>query len=129
MPEEKSLKEPVPADQQAGGARHVVCQTDEIPPGTMRSFDIDEFDIDEEEILVIHGTDGTFHVVSNECTHGEAPLDMGSLHLDRCEIECGVHGGRFNFTTGEPTAEPCELALPVYRAEVYGADLVITIED
>jgi 3-phenylpropionate/trans-cinnamate dioxygenase ferredoxin component len=124
MPDEKSLKESAPVGLQAGGARHVVCRTDEIPPGTMRSFEIDE-----EEILVIHGTDGSFHVVSNECTHGEAPLDMGSLHLDRCEIECGVHGGRFNFTTGEPTAEPCDLALPVYRSEVDGVDLVVTIED
>lgn len=106
----------------AAPSRHAVCRADEIPPGQMRSFDIDGL-----EILVIHGPRGTFYAMSNECSHGEAPLDMGELHLDRCEVECGVHEGRFDFTTGQPTAEPCDIALPVYPVELDGTDIVVTV--
>jgi 3-phenylpropionate/trans-cinnamate dioxygenase ferredoxin component len=104
------------------GTRHVVCRYDEIPSGQMRSFDLDG-----REVLVIHGPRDRFYAISNECTHGEAPLDMGELHVARCEIECGVHGGRFDFTTGEPTGKPADEALPVYRVDIDGTDVVVTV--
>jgi nitrite reductase/ring-hydroxylating ferredoxin subunit len=119
MHEDESRQEPSTGK---AASRHVVCLSEEIPVGQMRSFDIEGI-----EVLVIHGPRDTFYAMSNECSHGEAPLDMGKLHVDRCEVECGVHGGRFDFTSGQPTAEPCDIALPVYQVRLDGADVVVTI--
>jgi nitrite reductase/ring-hydroxylating ferredoxin subunit len=105
----------------SAGVRQVVCRVDDIPAGQMRSFVVSGRDV-----LVIHGPHDTFYGLSNECTHAEANLDMGELLLDRCQVECPLHGGRFDFRTGEPTEEPCDIPVPVYRVAVDGGDVVVS---
>lgn len=99
-----------------------VCRAEDVPPGQMRGFIIDGL-----EILIIHGPKDTFYALSNECTHGEAPLDLGELLLDKREVQCGVHEGRFNIVTGEATAKPCDEPLPVYGVEIVDGDVVVTV--
>ena len=105
----------------SAGVRQVVCHVDDIPSGQMRSFIVARRDV-----LVIHGPHDTFYALSNECTHAEASLDMGELLFDRCQIECPLHGGRFDFTTGEATEQPCEVPLRVYHARVADGNVVVS---
>jgi naphthalene 1,2-dioxygenase system ferredoxin subunit len=51
------------------------------------------------------------------CTHASGYLDEGVV--DGYEIECPLHGGRFDVRTGKPTQEPAELPIGTYplRAE------------
>ena len=91
------------------GRIHVVCRGNDVPIGQMRVFSVAGADV----LIIRTGTD-EFHAVGNDCTHAEAELDMGQLHVKRCEIECPLHGGRFDFRTGAATAEPCEEPLATY---------------
>jgi nitrite reductase/ring-hydroxylating ferredoxin subunit len=96
-----------------GLVRHQLCPVDDVAVGQMRSFAIGS-----RAILLIRRKDGAFRALSNECTHGEAALDEGDLLVDECLIECPLHGGRFDFDTGEAVEEPAEIPLAVYTVEV-----------
>ena len=85
------------------------------------------FTVAGRDVLVIHGPRETFYALSNDCTHAEASLDLGELLFDECQIECPLHGGRYDFTTGQPAEEPVEVPLARYRVEVDGDDVVVTV--
>ena len=69
------------------------------------------------------------YAVANLCTHALAWLDSGELLPDSREIECPLHGGRFDLRTGEPTSLPCEEAVKSYRVRVEGGDIHVLIEE
>ena len=101
---------------------HVICRRDDVPIGQMRSFAVGSADI-----LLIRTSDERFYAIGNECSHAEAQLDMGELLLSRCEIECPLHGGRFDFTTGEATQEPCEDPLEAFPVTVDDDDVRVDL--
>jgi 3-phenylpropionate/trans-cinnamate dioxygenase ferredoxin component len=106
----------------AGAPGQVVCRRADVRVGAMRAFTVGG-----NEILLVRSGEDEFHALGNQCTHAEAELDMGELLLSRCEIECPLHGGRFDFTTGAATQEPCEEPLPTYSVTVDGDDVRIDL--
>ena len=85
----------------------------EIKPGKMKRVDTP----DGKRILVCN-VDGEFYAVDDMCTHEDASLYLGCLK--GAEVQCSLHGGRFNVKTGEATVEPAELSLKTY---------VVTLQD
>jgi nitrite reductase/ring-hydroxylating ferredoxin subunit len=56
--------------------------------------------------------------VENLCSHAEGWLDMGVLHPASCEVQCPLHDGRFDLTSGAPTREPCTKPIRTYPVDV-----------
>lgn len=75
-------------------ALHIVCKSDELPVGKMKSFTVAG-----ENIVLYHLADG-FFATQSKCTHMLAPLAMGKI-LDDCKVQCPLHRARFDIRTGE----------------------------
>jgi ethylbenzene dioxygenase ferredoxin subunit len=73
--------------------------------------------------LAVFNLEGEFFVMDDRCTHGDASLSEG--YVENGEIECPYHQGRFCIRTGEPRAEPCEVAMKVYPVQVLGGRVCI----
>jgi naphthalene 1,2-dioxygenase ferredoxin component len=66
-----------------------------------------------------------FYATGNICTHADAFLSDGML--DGCEIECPLHGGRFDIRTGEALTSPVEVEIPTYPIRVSGDKLEVCL--
>ena len=94
-----------------------VAQTGDLAPGQMKSVQVGD-----EDILVVN-LDGSYHAVSDICTHAYASLGEGDLNGN--EVECPLHGSAFNLTTGAPESPPANEALTVYSVRVEGNDILV----
>jgi len=97
-----------------------VCAIDDIDPGTVISADIDG-----QVIAVVHGTDGGFYAIRDECSHAAVPLSEGEV--EGCTLECWLHGSRFDLRTGAPTGLPATVAVPVYPVEIRDGFLFVSL--
>jgi naphthalene 1,2-dioxygenase system ferredoxin subunit len=68
-----------------------------------------------------------FYATGNVCTHAEALLSDG--HLQGCEIECPLHGGRFDIRTGTALSDPVEMDIPTFPVRVCGDKLEVRLDD
>ena len=60
------------------------------------------------------------------CTHAYAKLSDG--WLDKGEIECPLHAGRFDVKTGKATAPPCTDDLKTYPVRVSGNEIQVKLD-
>jgi len=81
-------------------------------------------EIDNKEILLVQH-EGSFFAVENVCSHDGAPL--GDAHIEDGEIVCPRHGARFNLNSGEATALPAVVGIPVYRVKIEDGVLYLGI--
>jgi p-cumate 2,3-dioxygenase ferredoxin component len=84
----------------------------ELLPGEMRRVDTDEFDP-----IAVYNVNGTYYATEDTCSHGAASL-VEDGYLDQASIECGMHMGTFDVTTGEPTGMPCTIPLKRFATKV-----------
>lgn len=76
-----------------------------------------------EPIAVFHLPSG-FYAISDTCTHAESSLAEGEIDDD--EIECGLHGARFDIKTGEVRTFPATQPVTSYPTAI--EDDAVTIE-
>jgi nitrite reductase/ring-hydroxylating ferredoxin subunit len=69
-----------------------VASVAEVPPGQARRVIVEGIDV------ALCNVGGEFYAIDNVCTHAYACLTDGWLEGD--EIECPLHGGRFDVRTG-----------------------------
>lgn len=79
-------------------------------------------EIDGEPICVAR-IENQVYAVGDVCTHANIPLSEGEI--DGYDIECWLHGSRFDMRTGKPDAPPAVVALPTYSVTVIGDSAVI----
>lgn len=60
--------------------------------------------------------DGTYYAVHNVCSHAQA-LMVGGL-VEGFEIECPLHGARFDVRTGANLTPPADRPLAVFATRV-----------
>lgn len=75
-----------------------VLDVAELPPGAMHRISRGDLDI-----LLAHTSQGIV-AVDDRCPHMSAPLSIGGL--DGCIVDCPLHSGRFDLSTGEPVQMP-----------------------
>lgn len=75
--------------------------------------------------LAVFLVDGAVHVIQDRCSHAEASMSDGFAEDNW--VECPVHGGRFDITTGAPIKAPCTTPIKVYPATVEGDDVHIAV--
>jgi len=73
-----------------------------------------------QQVLLVNVKD-KFYAIGNVCTHVGGPLDKD--RLDSHEVECPLHGSRFDVTTGLVKRGPAARPEPVYEVKVEGSEI------
>jgi len=97
-----------------------VCSLDDLWEGEMELYDVDG-----HEVLIIHGDGGYVRAVQGICPHQEIPLVEGTLQGKT--LTCRAHLWQFDVEAGEginPTG--CKLA--IYPAEIRDDDIYVDVE-
>jgi len=95
-----------------------ICKISEIPNGSVKKFAIND-----REITICKINQKIFAIDDN-CSHNEASLEQG--FIEEYEIECPMHGARFDVRTGEVTCLPAVSPIKTYKVEIN--DGVIELE-
>src|SRR5580692_6873760 len=69
------------------------ARKDEIPPGTIREFQVDG------KTLAISNVEGKFYAINNTCLHRGGPIGQGTLSGKT--VTCPWHGWQYDVTTGK----------------------------
>ena len=85
---------------ESGAVWRQVGPSIDVPDGGMIAVEI------EGAKIAIYRVDGELFATDNICSHAFAVLTDGWLDGD--EIECPLHGGRFNVRTGKALTSPVE---------------------
>ena len=100
------------------------CDLADVPIGGVVAVDVDGVDV----AIVRCGNDELF-AVRDECSHASIPLSEGEVDTVGCEIECWLHGSRFDLRTGEPTGLPAYEPVPVFACKIDGDDVVVDVHN
>lgn len=96
-----------------------VCSLDEIPDeGALAT------EVDGEPVALVR-SEGEVFAISDICSHADVPLSEGEV--EHCEIECWLHGSRFDLRTGKPTGPPASLPVPVYPVRLSDGDVLVDL--
>jgi naphthalene 1,2-dioxygenase system ferredoxin subunit len=76
--------------------------------------------------IAVYDLDGEIFATDDICTHAYAKLSDG--WLDKGEIECPLHAGRFDVRTGTATAPPCVDPVKTYPVRVVDDEIQVKIE-
>ena len=88
-----------------------------IKPSEMKQIQVDGEDI------CLANVDGKFYAIGNVCTHEGGPLADGTL--DTYEVECPLHGSKFDVRTGEVTNPPATVAESTYEVKIDGNNILV----
>lgn len=97
-----------------------VALIDEIPPDSMKVFEIENF-----RIVICH-TGDSYYAFADECTHDGAPISDGSLKNH--EVICPRHGARFDVRSGAVTAPPAIVPLETYELKIENERVLVRID-
>jgi nitrite reductase/ring-hydroxylating ferredoxin subunit len=75
--------------------------------------------------IALYDVGGTLYATDNVCTHAFAVLTDGWLDGD--EIECPLHAGRFNVTTGKGLGPPIPCDIKTYKLRIVGDAVEISL--
>lgn len=92
------------------------AKTDEIPPGTIREFQLDG------TTIALANVSGKFYAINNTCLHRGGPLGQGVLAEK--VVTCPWHGWEFDVTTGKITQNPT-VGVDCYPVDVRGQDIFV----
>jgi 3-phenylpropionate/trans-cinnamate dioxygenase ferredoxin subunit len=83
-------------------------------------------EVDGEPVAVVR-TGGQVYAIHDVCSHADVPLSDGEV--EDGEIECWLHGSRFDLRTGKPTGPPASTPVPVYPVRVTDAgDVLVDVD-
>ena len=95
-----------------------VGQVEEIPPGTIKAFQLGEHEI------AIANVDGELFATQQHCLHLRGPLGDG--HLEGRTLSCPWHGWQYDVTTGKNEFDHA-LQLETYEVKIEGGDVRVAI--
>jgi 3-phenylpropionate/trans-cinnamate dioxygenase ferredoxin subunit len=81
-------------------------------------------EVEGVELALVRDGDVVYAVV-DECSHAAIPLSEGEV--EGCEIECWLHGSRFDLRTGKPSGPPATDPVPTYPVRVEGDDVLVDV--
>ena len=95
-----------------------VGRVEDIPPGTIRPFTVDE-----QEIAVAN-VGGEFFATQQHCLHLSGPLGEG--RLEGKKLSCPWHGWQYDVTTGKNEFDHA-IQLQTFQVKVEGGDVKVAI--
>ena len=87
-----------------------VCAATEVPEDEALAVTVGDLD------LAIARDGEEFFAVQNLCSHAEVALSEGEVA--DCQVECWLHGSRFDLRTGKPTGLPATEPVSTFAVEV-----------
>jgi 3-phenylpropionate/trans-cinnamate dioxygenase ferredoxin subunit len=97
-----------------------VCSVDDLPPvGAVQA------EIAGLKVAVVRDSAGDIHVIDDTCSHANVSLSEGDV--EDGEIECWLHGSRFDLRSGEPTGLPATSPISVYPVKINGDDVFVSV--
>ena len=96
------------------------CAASDIAPETAVAVEVDGVDV-----AIVHSGD-RFYAIADECSHAAIPLSEGDVGDG--EIECYLHGSRFDLRTGKPMSPPAVKPVPVYPVTVDGQRVLVDVD-
>jgi 3-phenylpropionate/trans-cinnamate dioxygenase ferredoxin subunit len=100
-----------------------VCSIDDVGPESAIPVEVPR-NGSRLELAIVH-SNGTFYAIADECSHASIPLSEGDVGDG--EIECYLHGSRFDLRTGEPIGLPATEPVQIYRCTVEGNDVLVDV--
>ena len=97
------------------------CSLASLVPGVAEVVEIDGLDV----AIVRDGDD--VYAIEDQCSHAAVALSEGDV--EGCEIECWMHGSRFDLRTGKPLGPPATEPVPVFAVQIAGDDVLIDLGD
>lgn len=85
---------------------------EDLPPGQALRLE------GGEVAVAVFNVGGTLHCIDDTCTHERASLSDGDLDIDRCAVECPLHGSVFDLVSGEAVTLPAVEPVRVHQVEV-----------
>jgi 3-phenylpropionate/trans-cinnamate dioxygenase ferredoxin subunit len=77
------------------------------------------------KVAVARDSAGDIHAVDDTCSHANVSLSEGDV--EDGEIECWLHGSRFDLRTGKPTGMPAITPISVYPVKIDGDDVFVSV--
>jgi naphthalene 1,2-dioxygenase system ferredoxin subunit len=99
-----------------------VAAVDDVPEGEMIGRSVEG-----QKVAIYHLDDGRFFATANVCTHEFALLSDG--WLEGAEVECPLHSGRFDVTTGRALCEPLKRDIRRFGVEVRDGAVYVALPD
>jgi naphthalene 1,2-dioxygenase ferredoxin component len=98
-----------------------VADAADIPPGTMMHVELDG------RMIALYNVDGDFYATDDICTHRRARLSDG--YLEGTVVQCPLHFGKFDITTGQPMSPPCKIPIATYPVTLDIERLLVDIPE
>ena len=95
------------------------CRASEVPADSALPVELGA-----EDVAIVH-SGGRFYAIADECSHASIPLSEGDVGDG--EIECYLHGSRFDLATGKPLGLPATEPVAVYPCRVEGDDVLVDL--
>jgi 3-phenylpropionate/trans-cinnamate dioxygenase ferredoxin component len=99
------------------------CALVDVPLGGVAAVVVDGIDV------AVVRTDDDVFAIRDECSHAAIPLSEGDVDAVGCEIECWLHGSRFDLRTGEPLGLPATEPVPVYPCKIDADDVFVDVDN
>jgi 3-phenylpropionate/trans-cinnamate dioxygenase ferredoxin component len=97
-----------------------VCSVSDLPEvGAVQA------EIDGMKIAIVRDSAGEIHAIDDTCSHANVSLSEGDV--EDGEIECWLHGSRFDLRTGKPTGLPATAPIAVYPVTIDGDDVFVSV--
>ena len=93
---------------------HTVATLDEIGDGEMKQVVV------SGDVVGLYRVGEDVYAISDICTHEETYLTGGEFEPEELEVECPLHGSRFNVETGEVRILPATKPVATYDVKVEG---------
>lgn len=100
-----------------------VCTTSELLPGEMQVA----FDETTGVQIVVFNLDGDLYAYEDRCSHEDFELSVGHFDVASGEIECVLHGARFDVQDGRALCAPAHE--PVIKFPVRVEDGQVYVRD
>jgi len=98
-----------------------VCDVSAISPDDLMSVEV------AGVAITICLVEGQYWAFSTICTHERVSLADG--YLEGCEIECPLHGARFDVRNGRCMSPPATKDLQTFPTKVENSKLYVQVEE
>ncbi len=100
-----------------------IGQASDVPPGHAARVEIGD------RPIAIFNLEGTYYCLDDTCSHADASLSDGDLDVERCAIECPLHGSAFDLQSGMPITLPATEPVASHEVEVVGDELRVRLTE
>ena len=98
---------------------HTVARVDDLGDGEMMQVSV------AGELVGLYRVGDDVYALGDVCSHQEAYLTEGEFEPEDLEVECPLHGSRFNVETGAVRILPATKPVASYSVKVEGGEILV----